>query len=318
MEYEAGKVVLFATAGSAPHRVLRGGVGSVNRRRPLKPVGPSSKELNCPIVFFGPHFRFIFFLNNFCYTVLRMKKIYTLLFALFALKIFSQTDIIPTMRGDLVLTPVLHATMVMQWDNKTIYIDPYGGAEKFAKFPNADVVIITHVHGDHLNKETLAGLDLSKTILVAPQSVIDELGDIIFRKVFSLKNGENIKKKGIHITAVPMYNLPETEDSRHPKGKGNGYVLTIGKKRFYISGDTEDIPEMRQLKNIDYAFVCMNLPYTMTVEQAADAVLAFQPKVVYPFHYRGCPDFSDIGKFKELVDMANTSVEVRLRNWYPE
>ena len=247
-----------------------------------------------------------------------MKRIIPILFMLFGGHLFSQTDIIQTDHGELILTPILHATMVMQWKNKTIYIDPYGGAEKFTKFPAADLVIITHVHGDHLNKETLAGLDLKKTKLIAPQSVIDELGEIVFKKTYPLKNGEEIKKKGIKIKAVPMYNLPETEDSRHPKGKGNGYVLTIGKKRFYISGDTEDIPEMRQLKNIDYAFVCMNQPFTMTVEQASSAVLDFKPKVVYPFHYRGRPDFSDVGKFRELVVAGNPDIEVRLRDWYPE
>ncbi len=232
--------------------------------------------------------------------------------------ISAQTDILPTSRGEVTLTPVLHATMVLQWKNKTIFIDPYGGAEKFKAFPNADLVIITHEHGDHLNKETLAGLDLTRTQLIAPQSVVDELGDIVFKKIISIKNGGKIRKKGVRVEAVPMYNLPETDDSRHPKGKGNGYVLTIGNKRFYISGDTEDIPEMRQLKNIDYAFVCMNLPFTMTVEQAASAVLDFRPKVVYPFHYRGRPDFSDVEKFKSLVHTENPAIEVRLRDWYPD
>jgi L-ascorbate metabolism protein UlaG (beta-lactamase superfamily) len=114
-----------------------------------------------------------------------------------------------------------------------------------------------------------------------------------------------------------MYNLPDDETSRHRRGWGNGYVITIGEKRFYISGDTEDIPEMRMLSDIDYAFVCMNQPYTMTVEQAADAVLEFKPKVVYPFHYRGQNGFSDVNKFKELVS-ANPEIEVRLLEWYPK
>lgn len=115
-----------------------------------------------------------------------------------------------------------------------------------------------------------------------------------------------------------MNNLPETDDSRHPKGRGNGYVLNMGGQRLYISGDTEDIPEMRALQNIDVAFVCMNMPYTMTVEQAADAVLAFKPKVVYPFHYRGQGGLSDVDHFKELVNKGNEGIDVRLRNWYPQ
>ncbi len=113
-----------------------------------------------------------------------------------------------------------------------------------------------------------------------------------------------------------MYNLPETPDSRHTKGRGNGYVLDFGGKNVYISGDTEDIPEMRQLKNIDVAFVCMNQPYTMEVSQASDAVLDFKPKIVYPYHYRGQGGLSDVDAFKKSVVEGNKSIEVRLRNWY--
>jgi L-ascorbate metabolism protein UlaG (beta-lactamase superfamily) len=113
-----------------------------------------------------------------------------------------------------------------------------------------------------------------------------------------------------------MYNLPNDSTARHPKGRGNGYILTLGDKKFYISGDTEDIPEMRSLKNIDVAFVCMNLPYTMSIEQAANAVLAFKPKIVYPYHYRGQDGFSDIQKFKTLVNNGDASIDVRLKDWY--
>ena len=114
-----------------------------------------------------------------------------------------------------------------------------------------------------------------------------------------------------------MYNLPEDADSRHTKGRGNGYIVTVGGKKMYISGDTEDITEMRALRGIDVAFVCMNLPYTMDVDQAADAVLEFKPKMVYPYHYLGQGGLNDIEKFKSLVDKTNAGVEVRLRNWYP-
>jgi L-ascorbate metabolism protein UlaG (beta-lactamase superfamily) len=113
--------------------------------------------------------------------------------------------------------------------------------------------------------------------------------------------------------AVPMYNLPN-DGARHTKGWGNGYVVTMGEKRIYISGDTEDIPEMRQLENIDIAFVCMNLPYTMDIYQAASGVLDFEPKVIYPYHHRG----QDIERFKEVVDWEGKDIDVRLKNWYPE
>jgi len=232
--------------------------------------------------------------------------------------ITAQPDLLPSNNGDIKLTPVLHSTMALEWGGKTIFIDPYGGEEKFSSFGKPDLIIITDIHGDHMNKETLGALSLGRTTLIAPKEVVDGLDELTFEKAIMMPNGSKIMWGGILVEAVPMYNLPETEDSRHPKGRGNGYVLTIGGKRLYISGDTEDIPEMRQLQDIDYAFVCMNLPFTMTVDQAANAVLEFKPKVVYPFHFRGREGFADVEKFKSLVEEGNAGVEVRLRNWYPE
>jgi len=248
-----------------------------------------------------------------------MKNTLTLFLLVIASLGFAQSDKIPTQKGDIILHPILHSTMALEWNGKTIVVDPYGGKERFEAFGAPDLVLITDIHGDHLNQETLAELDLKKTTLIAPQAVQEQLGDIAFKKVKTLANGETTKWKGISVEATPMYNLPETEDSRHPKGRGNGYVLTMGGKRFYISGDTEDIAEMRALENIDVAFVCMNMPYTMDINQAADAVLAFQPKVVYPFHYRGGGgEFSDVEQFKALVNAENENIDVRLREWYPE
>ena len=114
-----------------------------------------------------------------------------------------------------------------------------------------------------------------------------------------------------------MYNLRDEALKFHTKDRGNGYVLTLGDERVYISGDTEDIPEMRKLKDIDIAFVCMNLPYTMTVESAASAVLDFKPKQVYPYHYRGTKGLSDVGKFKDIVNDADPEIEVIQLDWYP-
>ncbi|MCB0688505.1 MAG: MBL fold metallo-hydrolase [Saprospiraceae bacterium] len=246
-----------------------------------------------------------------------MKWISVFILIFFLQNVDAQTDLLVSNDGDIQMTPITHATLVLQWDHKTIYIDPYGGSDKFTPFPPADLICITHPHGDHLNQETLRGLDLTKAILVAPQAVIDELGDIKFKEIVMLSNGEESEILGLTVQAVPMYNLPDDDSSRHPKGWGNGYVLTIGGDRLYFSGDTEDIPEMRMLSNIDYAFVCMNLPYTMDVDQAADAVLDFAPKVVYPYHYRGQGGLSDVEKFKSLVNAGNPAIEVRLRNWYP-
>ncbi|MBL7473406.1 MBL fold metallo-hydrolase [Robertkochia sediminum] len=216
------------------------------------------------------------------------------------------------------IDPVLHGSLVLQFNGKTIYLDPYGGAELYQNFPKPDMVLITDIHGDHLHQETLDGIATEQGLLIAPQAVYDKLEGNQFREIMIMNNGEDTVIDDIGIEAIPMYNLPETEDSRHPKGRGNGYILTLGDQRIYISGDTEDTPEMRALRNIDIAFVCMNMPYTMTVEQAADAVNEFKPAVVYPYHYRGRPDMSDTEKFKSLVEANNEVTEVRLRNWYPE
>lgn len=154
--------------------------------------------------------------------------------------------------------------------------------------------------------------------MVAPQAVANELPEIYKKQLVVLANGDSTTQAGIPIKAVPMYNLPESADAMHTKGRGNGYVLQMGDKKVYLAGDTEDIPEMRTLKNIDVAFVPMNLPYTMRVEQAADAVLAFQPKIVYPYHYRGKEGLSDVAQFKKLVNNKNKQIEVRLKDWYPK
>lgn len=247
-----------------------------------------------------------------------MKNLILLIsFQMLGLTAIAQ-DQIPAQGGDITITPILHGTFVMEYKNLVIYVDPYGGADKFAGQKPADMVLITDIHGDHHNQETLDGLDLSKATLVAPQAVAEKLPAGNYQSIEVIGNGENKILMGAKISAIPMYNLPETEDSRHPKGRGNGYILTLGGKQIYISGDTEDIPEMRGLKNIDVAFVCMNLPYTMDIEQAASAVADFQPAVVYPFHYRGTEGLADTEKFKQLVNTSAPEVDVRLRNWYPE
>lgn len=247
-----------------------------------------------------------------------MKRSIALLLLCIPFLLLAQMDEHKTDKGMLKIHPVLHATMVLEWNGLTIYVDPYGGAEKFADFEAPDLVLITDIHGDHLNTGTLEKLDLSNAQIIAPKAVVDKLEGLEYASDFALSNGSKMETKGVEIMAIPMYNLPQTADSRHPKGRGNGYVLTLGGKRLYVSGDTEDIQEMRALEDIDYAFVCMNLPYTMDVEAAASAVIEFSPKIVYPFHYRGGGGkFSDVEAFKKLVNEGNEKVEVRLRNWYP-
>jgi L-ascorbate metabolism protein UlaG (beta-lactamase superfamily) len=225
----------------------------------------------------------------------------------------SAPDEIKTEKGALFIQPVQHGTVVFTWNNKTIYIDPYGGAKAFKGIAAPDMILITDIHGDHMSMETLQAIETAKAIMVVPKAVADQLPENYKKQLVIVNNDEKISQLGMEIKAVPMYNLPETPESRHPKGRGNGYILTIGGKNIYISGDTEDIPEMRALKNIDIAFVCMNGP-TMDINQAASAVLEFKPKIVYPFHHRG----SDIAAFKKLVNDGNSAIEVRLRDWYPK
>lgn len=203
-------------------------------------------------------------------------------------------------------TSIHHATFVIETSDAVIYVDPVGDLEVFEKFPSPDIILITDIHGDHLDTNVVNSLKTKETNIIVPKAVYEILagGNV-------LNNGENTTEKNIKIEAIPMYNITKERLKYHTKGRGNGYVLTADGKRIYISGDTEDIKEMRELKNIDYAFICMNLPYTMTVEQAASAVLEFKPKVVIPYHYRG----SDVEKFKELVSV-NKDIEIRLLDWY--
>lgn len=249
-----------------------------------------------------------------------MKHIVLIILMAISLSAVAQApkpDQIETSKGALTIQPITHGSLVLTWNGTTLYVDPYGGGQLYQGVKPPDLVLITDVHGDHLNPETLSALDLSNTTIIAPQAVVDQLPENLKGKASVLANGDNTDKAGINIEAIPMYNLPDDKDARHSKGRGNGYVLTLGGKRVYISGDTEDIPEMRALKNIDVAFVCMNLPYTMDIQQASSAVLEFKPKVVYPYHYRGQGGLADVEGFKKLVSAGNRKIEVRLRNWYP-
>ncbi|HMQ08956.1 MAG TPA: MBL fold metallo-hydrolase [Saprospiraceae bacterium] len=249
-----------------------------------------------------------------------LRNLYSLPFLfLFTLSLSGQLDtpdIIPSEKGEIVIQPILHATFSLSWNGKTIYFDPYGGGQLFEGLPNPDLIIITDIHGDHMNIETLNAIETENATLVVPPAVRALLPEQFQNRCVSLSNGEQTEIFELMIKAIPMYNLPVSEDSRHPKGRGNGYVLTVGGKQIYISGDTEDIPEMRALKDIDIAFICMNQPFTMTIDQAADAVLEFKPKIVYPFHFRGRDGLSDVGAFKERVESSNPSIEVRLKKWY--
>jgi len=221
-------------------------------------------------------------------------------------------DAIPTSQGELRVTPLRHATMLLTWQGKSLYVDPFHEAS-FTGLPKADVIYITDLHPDHLDPVALDALKQPSTVVVAPPAVAEKLPKDLTHVVI-LKNGDTQTVEGVGVEAVPMYNLtrgPGGGALFHDKGRGNGYVLTFGDKRVYLSGDTECTDEMRGLKSIDVAFVCMNLPYTMPPSEAAACVKAFRPKVVYPYHYRG----SNLDEFKTPL-AAEHDIEVRERTWY--
>jgi L-ascorbate metabolism protein UlaG (beta-lactamase superfamily) len=220
-------------------------------------------------------------------------------------------DVVPLRDGNLIIRPVNHATFVLGWNDRTVYVDPVGGGKRFEGLPQPDLILITDIHGDHLDAPTLNSISTPKTKFVVPKAVAEKLPANLRKQATVISNGESTELMDMKIEAIPMYNTTPERERFHPKGRGNGYLLTIGGKRIYISGDTEDIPEMRALRNIDVAFVCMNLPYTMDVEQAASAVREFKPAIVYPYHSRS----SDVERFKQLVG-GEGGVEVRLRDWY--
>lgn len=230
----------------------------------------------------------------------------------------QQMDQAETDSVEIEITPISHATGVFHWGNTVFYTDPVGGAAAFEGQDAPVFVLLTDIHGDHMNTETLKGLELGDTKIIVPQAVKDKLPEDMQANIVVMNNGDSKDFMGFSIKAIPMYNIPETKDAMHTKGRGNGYILEKDGKRLYISGDTEDIPEMRNLKDIDVALISMNLPYTMPVDQAAEGVLAFKPKKVIPYHYRGKDGFADIEKFKQLVNEGDSEIEVELLDWYPE
>lgn len=218
-------------------------------------------------------------------------------------------DHLVTGEGDLVIHPVYHASLVLSWNGRMIYIDPADVTARFNGLPRADLILLTHAHSDHYTAGTVTAVKGTNAVIVAPPSIQSIMPAALKSITTALPNGASTNLLGIGIEAVPAYNLTS---SYHPKGTGNGYVLTIGGKRLYVSGDTEDIPEMRALRDVDVAFVCMNLPYTMTVAKAVSAVREFRPRVVYPYHYS---TESNATQFKQQM-AVEPSVEVRLRKWY--
>lgn len=234
-----------------------------------------------------------------------------LCFALVALAVAVQakTQSFSTRAGAVVITPLYHASLLIQAAGKTIYVDPASPVD-FAALPKADLIVLTHAHSDHFDPAVIALLRQPGTQIVAPSTVVEQLPA---GSAHRMANGDRYVWQEWTIEAVPAYNLvhgPKAGQLFHPRGRDNGYVLSYGGQRFYVSGDSENTPEMRALANIDVAFVCMNLPFTMAPEEAAQAVLAFHPKIVIPYHFQQ-------SNLQVLVDkLAGSGIEVRRLDWY--
>ena len=242
-----------------------------------------------------------------------MRKLSLLVFSLifvFVLFVSSQQkfeeDIIKTSKGDLKLTFIGHGTLMFTFSGKVIHIDPVGREADYTKLPKADIILVTHEHGDHLDSKVINILRKEKTDLILTKLCAEKVeGGII------MKNGDIKTVQGLKIEAVPAYNIVHMRQGAipfHPKGNGNGYVITFADKRVYVAGDTEDTPEMKALKNIDIAFLPMNLPYTMTPDMVAEAAKAFKPKILYPYHYGR----TNTSKLVELLKGIK-GIEVRIR-----
>lgn len=217
-------------------------------------------------------------------------------------------ETVATSGGEIGIHPVMHASLALGFGDQVFYVDP--AENSFDGLPAPTAIFITHAHGDHYNADNLAKLAGDSVPVYVNADVFEKLPEGLKARATALKNGESTTVNGIAVDAIAAYNTTEDRKQYHPQGVGNGYVFTFADKKVYVAGDTEDIPEMRALTGIEVAFLPMNLPYTMSVEQAADAVKAFRPAIVYPYHSRG----SDLEQFKSLVGDAS---EVRIAGFYP-
>jgi L-ascorbate metabolism protein UlaG (beta-lactamase superfamily) len=213
-----------------------------------------------------------------------------------------EMDTFKTSAGDLKITFIGHGTLMLTFGGKIIHVDPYSTVADYTNLPKADMILLTHEHIDHLDLKALNAVRTEKTLVVLTQTCAQQVeGGIV------MNNGDVKSARGLKIEAVPAYNIVHKRDNGqpfHPKGIGNGYIITFGDKRVYIAGDTENIPEMKVLKGIDIAFLPMNLPYTMTPEMVADAANGFKPKILYPYHYGETDTSNLLSLLKESKDIG--------------
>lgn len=232
----------------------------------------------------------------------------------FAARAATDGDVFEAADGDVTVHPVSHASFAMNTPVAGIYVDPVGGGEAYADLPAPDLILVTHQHGDHYDADTLTAIAGDETSLIVNPAVMEMLPEDMKSRATSIANGESADYEGLSVDAIPAYNTTPERRQFHPEGRDNGYVLGFDGLRVYISGDTEDIPEMRALEGIDLAFVCMNLPFTTTSDAAASAVAEFQPKVVYPYHYRGRDGGTQ--NPEAFAKAVGDAAEVKMGAWY--
>lgn len=237
---------------------------------------------------------------------MRIVLLFPLLSALAFGQVTRPVDEGMTSAGPVRLTLINHASFMIENPGQVIHVDPVG-ADRYQDLPQADLILITHTHGDHLDPAALAKLRKESTVVIGPEAAAKSVTGLTV-----MRNGESRQVGPTGIEAVPAYNLPKAGGGQifHPKGEGNGYVLTVAGQRCYIAGDTDAIPEMAALKNITVAFLPMNQPFTMTPEQAAAAARSFMPRILYPYHFRG----SDTGALVKLLE--GSGIDVRIKDWY--
>jgi len=217
-----------------------------------------------------------------------------------------EKDVITTAKGDLEITFLGHGSLMMSFGGKTIHVDPYGDVADYGSLPKADLVLITHEHFDHLDPRAYKAILKSDTTAIGSKGCAAKLPGVVI-----MANGDTRTVMGLTLEAVPAYNIAHRRPDGnpfHPKGSGNGYLVAFGDKRIYIAGDTENTPEMKALKGVDVAFLPMNLPYTMSPEQVADAARAFLPKILYPYHFGD----TDTSRLPRLLQ-GEKDIEVRIR-----
>lgn len=218
-----------------------------------------------------------------------------------------QADTIETASGELKISFLGHGTLMFHWKGKTIHVDPFSQVADYSKLPKADLLFITHDHFDHMDPDALKQIRTERTVVVGSKKVAEKV-----QGTRVVNDGDELTVEDIRVEAVPAYNIVNKRDNGepyHPKGEGNGYIFTFGDKRIYVAGDTENTPEMKALKDIDVAFLPMNLPYTMTPEMEAQAATAFKPKVLYPYHFGE----TDTNQLVQLLK-DTPEIEVRIRD----